>query len=312
MTRRHRWVLGLLAAVTMVTGCENLLTRPIRYGRIVVLVQSPDSLPLPGLFTILYTGARPMAYARTDAMGRVEFPFVPPAQYGVWVDLPDSIADLSEFEGGAPRFFVDGLDISPDTDTTLRFTFVTRGQGAAEALVLDSLGDPLVNLRVFFYTPRGAVGSTTTGEDGIARYEPFPFGQAGAYVVPPDSLGVPNSPVIFRDGMVVDGFNVPRVEFRLPTCFGQGRVRVLDDVDAPVAGMDVNLYDSQAIRRTRPTDAMGVVQLTRVGCGNYGVALGVARSGYENVPGRGNSFLDGLAVRPDTSFDVTLRMRRLP
>lgn len=309
---RRRWTLCLVAALTLLAGCESLLTRPIRYGRVVVFVQSRDSVPLPGLFTILYTGARPMGYGRTDAMGRVEFSFVPPAQYGVWVDLPDTIADISEFEGGRPRFYIDGLDITAGTDTTLRFTFVTRGRGAAEALVLDAVGDPLVNLRVFFYTPNGVVGSTTTGADGIARYEPFPFGQAGAYVVPPDSLGVPNSPAIFRDGMVVDGFTVPRVEFRIPTCFGQGRVRVLDDFDAPVPGMDVNLYDSQAIRRTRPTDAAGVVQLPRIGCGNYGVALGMARSGYENVPGRGFGFVDGLAVRPDTSFDVTLRMRRLP
>ena len=75
----------LLLALAFAAGCENLLTRPIRYARIVVEVKTPTGEPLPGMFTILYTGARPMSYARTNAEGVVEFPFVPPAQYGVWV-----------------------------------------------------------------------------------------------------------------------------------------------------------------------------------------------------------------------------------
>lgn len=307
--RRVALVAGL--AVFSV-GCEALLTRPIRYGRVVVQAETRGGEPLAGIQTILYTGARPMGYGQTDAQGRVAFSEVPQNQYGVYLQLPDSIADLSELEGGPARFFVDGLEITTGMDTTLMFTFARRGNGAAEALVRNQAGQPLENIEVFFYTSRSVLGSATTGANGIALYNPVPFGQAGAFVIPSDTLGVPGSPGQFIGGLIVDGETVARVEFTLATCFATIRVAVLDDASAPVPGMDVNLYDSRTNRRTVATNSAGIVTFERVGCGNYGVALGVARSGYENVPGRGNSFVDGLGLTTDALIPVTLRMRRLP
>ncbi len=309
--RLHR--LGLAAALLAVlatVACENLLTRPIIYGTVRVQALSRSGAPLPGIGVELFTSFRPMGYATTDAQGRATFPRVPRAQYGIAMHLPADYADLSELSPVPPGTIVAGINVDTGTDTTIHFTFARRGNGALEAEVVDIAdGTPLGGITVTFYSANGIVGSRFTDAAGVARMEPLPFGQYGAFVLPPDTLGVPGLAGVFVDGLVVDRDVVQRAHFAIARCQGTISVQVADQDLMAVADHPVLLYTGAGVKRTVNTGLDGRVTFHSVFCGQYGVMAG-PREGYDWVGGIG--YVDGLNLVEDDSLDVTLRVRRLP
>jgi hypothetical protein len=301
--------LVLLLVALAVAGCDALLTRPIPYGTVRVEAVSRSGVPLPGIRAEIYTSFRPMGYAITDAEGRAVFSRVPRANYGVVMHLPSDYALLSEFLAVPPGDRVDGLNIDAGVDTTLRFVFARRGLGALEAEVVNLQGTPLRGITVTFYSSSGILGERFTNESGIARLDSVPFGQYGAWVLPPDSLGVVGQSAIFRDGLAVDRDFTPRPRFEIQSCMGTIVATVRDQADAAVAGFPVQLYSGAGIKRTVSTGTAGSATFASVACGNWGLLLGDA-PGFFVVFERGLGFQDGLQLTAGATIESELRVQR--
>lgn len=304
-----RRALALLVLALAAAGCDSLLTRPIIYGTVRVEARSRSGEPLPGIRAELYTSFRPMGYAVTDANGRAVFSRVPRAQYGVSMRLPAEYALLSELTMAPPGDRVDGINIDVGSDTTLFFTFARRGLGALEAEVVDLGGAPIGGITVTFYGTGGILGERFTNATGIARIDSVPFGQYGAWVTPPDSLGVTGQTTIFRDGLAVDRDIVPRARFEIARCQGTIVTTVRDQSDATVSGIPVSLYSGAGTKSTITTDAAGAASIANVTCGNWGVLLGAA-PGFTSVAAPGQGFQDGLQVTAGATVVAGLRVVR--
>jgi hypothetical protein len=302
-------ILALVLAALAVVGCDALLTRPILYGTVRVEAVSRSGTPLPGIRAELYTSFRPMGYAITDAQGRAVFNRVPRANYGVVMLLPSDYALLSEITSAPPGDRVDGLAIDAGVDTTLRFVFARRGLGAIEAEVVNLEGTPLSGVTVTFYSSSRILGARFTNSSGIARIDSVPFGQYGALILPPDSLGITGQNALFRDGLAVDRDFTPRARFEIPTCQGTIIATVRDQLDATVADYPVSLYASTGIKRTLSTGGAGTATFTDVACGNWGVLAGNA-PGFSVTFERGFGFQDGLQLTAGASLGAELRVER--
>jgi len=307
LTHSKRALLALLALATL--GCEQLLTTPIPYGKVRVEVRSRGGAPIVGVRSELYTGSRPMGYSVTDDSGRTTFARVPKAQYGVVLTVPTGYALLSTIIGGAPGVQVDGLNIEPGADTTLRFTLARLGNGVVETEVKDQDGLVVPGLNVSLYRGPAVIGTAPTNTLGIARFANVPFGQYGVFVTPPDSLGVKGAPTVFRDGVPVDAEVVARPAIVVPRCLGTIRPRVTDQDGLAVAGMPVTLYRGSGTREVSATDAAGRVTFANVPCDNWGV-FGTGIPGYNLIWERGFAFQDGLSLTHRATLEPTLRANR--
>lgn len=310
----HGGLRGLVAAVALITaaGCGILVTDPVPYGTIRVEAESRSGAPLPGLVVELYIGAFSVQYGTTDQFGRVVFSRVPVGQYGVAMRITEDLADLSEILPVAPRGFVDGLEVVPGMDTTIQFTFAKRGLGSLEARVQSQTGRLLPGILVYFYGSTGILGGHFTDSRGVARRDSVPFGQYGAFVLPPDSLGVLNQSAVFRDVLAVDLDFVPRAEITIQTCIGNITPQARDQNDNPIVGAPVALYSGDGILAGANTDANGRVSFAKLRCDNYGVFLVPGFPGYDVIFERGFGVADGLIITPDADLSPTIRATRLP
>lgn len=305
-TPRRLTLLAAFGALATLAGCEAMLTRPILYGTVRVVARSRSGVPLPGITVQLYTGQRPMGYSTTDDSGRATFSRVPPNEYGLVMGLRPDYADLSELSAVPPGTQRDGIRVAGGTDTVVAFTFARRGNGALEARVRDTGGAPLRGITVTFYSSVAVLREVRTDVNGLARMDTVPFGQYGAYVVPPDSLGVPGSALLFADGLIVDRDVSPRAEFSIASCLGSIAVAARDQFDAPIPGISVALFDGSGVRRRRTADAAGQVAFTQVPCGERGVWL-EALAGYTVPFVRDSGYVDGLVISNGANLAVTLR-----
>jgi len=305
-------LLVVTALLSLAAGCGILVTEPIPYGTIRAEARSRTGAPLPGIVVELYIGPYSLQYERTDDSGRVVFRRVPVGQYGVSMRIGPELADLSEILDTAPRTYVDGLDITPGMDTTLRFTFAKRGAGSIEAVVQSQTNRRLPGQLVYFYGSAGVIGSAATDATGLARLDSVPFGQYGAFTVPPDSLGVANQPALFADRLGVDAEFVPRASFTVQTCVGTIAPQALDQDDRAIPDVPIYLYSAAGILRSAQTNVNGIATFTNVRCDNYGVFILPGIPGYDVRFEPGYSVADGLLIAPDTVLTPRLRATRLP
>ena len=308
---RVRAAISLGAFVTLLTACENLVTRPTPYGTVRVRAMTRDSVPLPGIGVELYTGFRPMGYSVTDARGRTTFTLVPRAQYGVLMKLPSQYARLNELLAAPPGDVVDGLEIDTRTDTLLTFVFARRGPGTIEALVVDQDTLPVQGLIVSRYDPAGIQGQSFTDESGIARFHSVPFGQHGVVVNLPDTLGIPGGQAVWADGLAIEQDVTVRPRLVISRCEGTVRVTVRDQANAPIAGIAVQLFRVAGVARTVATDATGLAIFFRVWCDNWGVLLSPT-PGFSVTYTNGLGVADGIVITHRSTVAVTLRATTTP
>jgi hypothetical protein len=308
--RSTRFFLAAAAALLAgITACESLVTDPIPYGKIHVRAVGRDSAPLPGIEVELYTGFAPHGYHTTDANGRTTFSRVPMQQYGILMKPGANYGLLQDILPETSTVVISGINVTAATDTVFTFVFTRKGPGAIEARVEDQDSLPVVGVKVGLYNFAGEVDTRLTNVNGIARFEPVPYGNWGVYIDPPDSLGAPNGPRQHIDGLAIELGTVHSLRFEVNRCAGALNVSVFDQDSLPVANYPLQLYTHVGAYRYLSTAANGVASFTSVPCGNYGV-LAEANAEFSVDYTRGSGFQDGLGVTNGTAVNTQLRVTR--
>jgi hypothetical protein len=119
-TRRSsylRFAVGLVLLAGAL-ACEPLLLGPSRYGEVYVTIATASGEVVPDVPIVLYTGARPIEYARTDASGSFLFQRVPADNYGVLGEMPAGMCNPD----GSRTLVTDDLDVVPGERRLVPFT----------------------------------------------------------------------------------------------------------------------------------------------------------------------------------------------
>jgi hypothetical protein len=178
--RTPRWLRAIAGflALAAVGGCEAMLS-PNQYGEVRVTVTTAAGAPVEGVPVTLYTGARPIEYAHTDAGGVYLFERVTRGNYGVLAGLPRGFGDRTD----APYLVQDNIDVLPDARRDIAFTLVPC-TGTLTVAVRDKAGRPVAGARVILYDAQTTVDAQATGADGTWRFESVSCGEYGVRLEP--------------------------------------------------------------------------------------------------------------------------------
>ncbi len=306
----------VLAAVTLLAGCDNWLSRPSLYNTVRVVVTQRNGDPIDSVPLVLYTGQRPMGYGITGASGTYEFNRVPQGFYGVRATPPAGYDLVEHLVGGTPTDFQDHLIVAKDTLSPVHFTLLKIGPGTVVARVADAGGAPLSGVRAVLYSPTRQIDSALTDASGIATFKAVPFGAYGvsitrpvlyqSYARPQDSL------YAFHDGLVVDDGSRDSVSFPLQRCSARIRFHVTDQNGNPVYLAMAAIYTSTAVVEYDNTDPSGAGVSSPLPCATgFGVQIYPA-GGYSIAHGRGIDVFDGIFLSNGQTLDLNFKMTKSP
>lgn len=287
-------------------GCESLLLSPPQYGEVHVTVTTDAGAPVPDIPLTLYTGQRPIEYAKSDAAGNYTFERVPPGNYGVVATVPEGTGDR-----GDSYIVRDRLEMRPGERRTVAFT-VARCEGAIIVSVREASGQPAIGVPLALYSSAGVLDSARTALDGTHRFSSVTCGEYGVQVG--ENPGYTLTPG--RGGSYLDGIRVTRVSpsltvsFPVQRCRAAIRVRAVDAASAGVAGATATVFTSSGNLATGLTSSDGTLNFLSIPCG---MSLGVGitpPSGYSVPAGRGSSVFDGIRLSDGASTDVVFRLNR--
>lgn len=311
MRSASRRLLALFAALLAVAACEGMLTDAQPYGSVTVRATSRSGAPLPNIRADLFAGGDRFAFGLTDANGLVHFRLVAPGSYGVAMALPKDYVDLSQHTPSGQGTIKAPIGVERGRDTTVAFTFGIRGPGSLEVTLLDQRRRPVPAVQVGFYSSTAFFGYVASDSLGVARMDDLPFGNYGAFVSAPDSLGVPGA-WIYRDDFFVASDLVASGRLTVPTCRGGIRVRLRDDANAVVPNVPIFLYTGRGVLKFVLTDSTGFARFQNVYCGGYGAIVGSPLPGYRVDFVFGQGYVDDIAVSADTTIVRNLRVTRAP
>lgn len=298
-------VLASLASLAVLaTGCDKLLTKPLRYTSVQVHAERRDGSPVAGVTLLLYTGQRIMAYDSTNSAGLALFQSVPagPA-YGVRAVAPAGYEFPELLLGGPPTNFIDRFALSADSTPHFTFQLLRIGPGSVAAWVVDQAGMPIAGIDVTLYSPSAALQHATTTTTGSVTFSPVPFGNYGVIAPIPQRYRDSGEPgTIWQDGLLVEQGVTATATLRLTLCQGSVNVTVADPAHGVAQGVQTYLYTSTATVDSAKTGSDGRVQYVP-GCGNYGVRI-VPNGDWAAAPGRGTQFADGLVVHRGSVTNV--------
>jgi hypothetical protein len=286
------------AVVPLLSACEALITRPTLYGTVTAEVVRRNGSPIAGASLVLYTGQRPMGYARTDSAGRYRFEEVPEGMYGVLAIPPSGYVRLETlFATPRPSEVVDQLEVRGGVPLSARVTFLKVGAGQVETQVREPDGTGLPGLTAVLYTPRGEFRRARTDATGRVSFTEVPFGIYGVTVERPAAYR-DSGEVAFPwvDGLVMEEGSAERAQFTFERCLGTVSAQVVDQQGRGVPGATLLLYDAQAVRSRDVLPSSGQRLYTNLPCVEYGVRMLPPR-GYTVREARGNAFADGVLVR---------------
>jgi hypothetical protein len=257
-----------------------------------------------------------MGYATTEASGRFVFQDVPQGDYGVNASPPAGYDPVEKLIGGPSTLFQDRLNVSDDTLSPVRFTFLKRGPGTLVARVVQSNGTPIPGASVTAYTPTTVDGKAVTDSAGFVSFPNVPFGVHGLVVVRPplyrDFVKTGDSLYAVRDNLIVDAGSNDTTTFRLSRCVGTVRARALDGAGLPVAGVTAVFYTPTQQLALLVTGADGFASFAQAPCATQLGVLITPAAGYTVAEGRGSRFIDGLTVANNATVDVVFRLTKSP
>jgi len=298
MMKRMALRAGITAALPLLSACEALITKPTPYGTVTAEVVRRNGSPIVGASLMLYTGQRPMGYARTDSTGRYQFDEVPEGVYGVLAVPPSGYVRLETLLATArPSDVVDRLVVRAGAPLSARVTFLKVGAGQVEAQVREPNGTGMSGLTAVLYTPRGEFRRARTDATGRVSFTEVPFGMYGVSVERPAAYR-DSGEVAFPwvDGLLMEEGSAERAQFTFERCLGSVSAQVVDQLGRAVPGATLLLYDAQAERAREVLPSSGQRLYTNLPCVEYGVRV-IPPRGYTVREARGNAFADGVLVR---------------
>jgi hypothetical protein len=178
--------------------------------------------------------------------------------------------------------------------------------GSVRVTVQDGSGQPLPEVHVLLYSPQGVVDTGVTDAAGQVLFKLVPRGNFGVRAQAPAGYVAKPGTKDYADGLKVDRATDLDVHLTfVPDCCATVRAHVVDTGGAPLAGVQVILYDAVATRDVKATGADGTAVFTGLTSGGYGVR-GVPPQGYA-VPAGGKDFVDGIGLTIGKDTTVTLR-----
>lgn len=307
-------VLGV--ALLGAAACDKWLTKPSRYNTVQVVVTRRNGDPVPGASLVLYTGARPMAYAATDSTGKFVFTRVPQGLYGVNA-TPPSGYDVLEHLIEAPLSTVkQGLMVADDTLSPVHFTFLKKGPGSITVRVAQTNGAPLAGVPVTLYEPTKIDTKTVSDSSGRVTFSNVPFGVYGVIVDRPylyrDFKSPGDSLYAVHDNLIIEEGAADTASFSLARCAGTTSALILDQNGSPVPLTTAAFYTSTATLGVVQSGADGRATLAAAPCAfQLGVRINPPL-GYSAAEGRGTTYMDGFTVTNGETTTVTLHVQKNP
>lgn len=278
-------------------GCDRLLTDPLRYGTVDVAVTRRNGEPVEGALLLLYTGPRPVQYARSGPDGTFRFTEVPfGGPYGVTLSPPAGYVFLESVIGGPSTSVVDNLTMNSDPIAPLRFTLLRDGPGSIIVLATEPAGTPVGGIEASLYDSKSVLQRAVTGLDGRVVFGDVPLGLHGVNFKRPSGFyDFGENPYVAIDGQLVESGTLDTIKLTLPRCQGEVQTRVVDENGHAVANIPVSLYTAARTIAETLTGADGSATFAKIDCGEYGVLLG-RLIGYTATLTRGAGFVDGVRV----------------
>lgn len=278
-------------------GCDRLLTDPLRYGTVDVAVTRRNGEPVEGARLLLYTGPRPVQYARSGPDGTFRFTEVPfGGPYGVTLSPPAGYVFLESVIGGPSTSVVANLTVNSDPIAPLRFTLLRDGPGSIIVLATEPAGTPVGGIEASLYDSKSVLQRAVTGLDGRVVFGDVPLGLHGVNFKRPSGFyDFGENPYVAIDGQLVESGTLDTIKLTLPRCQGEVQTRVVDENGHAVANIPVSLYTAARTIAETITGADGSATFAKVDCGEYGVLL-VRLVAYTTTLTRGAGFMDGVRV----------------
>ena len=296
-----------VVAVTLAAICAGSLlgvglAAAAASGSIAGVVTNPSGNGIANVSVSVFSGGLYVAGATTASDGSYSVGQLASGSYTVGFrppPPPPSGPDTGNYlpqnyDGRAPSAGADPVAVL-DGNSTTGVDAVLQPGGTISGVVTDSSGNPLAGISVEPYDADGvAVGyAAATASDGSYTLDRLPTGeytvgfQSNAlpphYV--PDFFGGAPTAAGAHGVAVTAGSNTPNVNVHLTggaTLTGT----VTDDANAPIAGVEVTLYDSAGdFVAGAVTGADGTFALTGVAGGSYRLGFAPVSSPFPMSPG---------------------------
>jgi hypothetical protein len=309
---RSRRLLAALFALVVASGCDSLLSPPI-YGSLRVKVVSRNGAPVAGVPVTVYFVQQRLVLGTTDAEGSFTFERLPENKYGVFNDLIDGYSRPEIVRPGPRTDFVDEIKVTRGATASAQMTLLKIGPGTIVAKVSDPAGAGVSGIRVSLYSGAGGtVREGTTGANGTFTFADVPFGDWGVTAARPaqyrDSA---ETPTLSRDALIIDDGALANANFTFAPCSGAIAATIRDNTGAPVTGSKVALYQFGVDRDSGAVDANAARTFGPLPCEDFGMRVTSVPIGWNIVPGRGFSFIDGLFVHRNATRTAPLRVQRV-
>ncbi|MGV3710375.1 MAG: MSCRAMM family protein, partial [Gemmatimonas sp.] len=275
-------------------------------GILAAVVVDETGKAMSGIRVGVYNGSRVIQEGITNASGRFAFAAVPFGNYGIFAARPSAYRDSGEsFFPVRDDFVVDAGSL----DSAL-FRFA-RCAGSLEVRVRDNTGAPVPRSLLTFYGEFGTQDSVL-GPDATRRISNLACGAYGVRVRPPTGWAAQEQ----QGSAYQDNIRIRRGTAAAVTLTIQRggratvRVRVIDNLDLPVANVRTVLYTGQGLVADLMTDGEGYVTIPDIITSEeYGVRV-VPRAGYTAPEGPGSTYTDGIRLTSGETRNFVFRFKR--
>ena len=275
-------------------------------GNVNVYVEDADRKAMPGIRVVLYSSRGSVQEGVTDQTGLFQFAAVPLGNYGVFALRPAAYTDSAE----NPLPSRDGFVVDQGSVSTATFQFA-RCVGSLNVRVRDNTGAPVPGTLLTFYGAFG-VQDSILGAQAERHIADLACGPYGVRIRPPIGwIANEARGSAFQDNISIHRGTAANVTLNILR-IGRGtvRVRVLDDLGAPIENIRTVLYTGQGLLRDVLTGPDGYVSMADLLVNSeYGVRV-VPRAGFSAAEAVGSTYYDGIKLINGETRDFVFRFKR--
>lgn len=275
-------------------------------GRVSVYVEDAERKAMPGIRVVLYQSKGSLEEGVTNQSGLFQFAAVPLGNYGVFAFRPPAYTDSAD----NPLPSRDGFVVDQGSASTATFQFA-KCIGTLDVRVRDNTGAPVPGSLLTFYGNFG-VQDSILGAQSERHIADLACGPYGVRVRPPPGWTAEEGRgTTFQDNIIIHRGTVASVTLNVKR-IGRGtvRVRVVDDLGAPIENVRTVVYVGSGLVRDVVTGPDGSVTMADLLVNaEYGVRV-VPRAGYTAPEARGSTYDDGIKLVDGGVRDFVFRFKR--